>query len=383
MTGSPSEHAERVRSALHAIVTEHGADTLSDAPRLIALMSDLLPDAPREAQVLLAAAEHQVAGSIRGHLAQGLDSATAVRLSAAAFAAKTMFASEVCDWIARELAVAMGLDPGVGESLGSTEYASALLTGVAKPSATPATASSPLRSALAKSPASGTPRRRWARVALTAVGALALACAAAVTVYYAASHLDRATASPPVASQSPGPSHAGRSAPALITRIVVYEPWTSAGLATEIAVHASIRGSCFGSSLTSNRDDAYRCISGNELYDPCFSDPYSLTEPGQVTCPYPALDSVTIIDLTAALPTPSTGQASSPNPWFVALTTGQQCWSAAGSAGIELGGLNSSFACTGGISLFGPPRVGRTWTIFEQAKGNTNLTPATIARAYE
>ncbi len=105
------EHADEVRAALRAIVSDpaHGPDALS-SPRVIAsLLSDLLPDAPRESGLLAAAVQRDVAGMLREHVAHGLNADVAVSLAASSFASSTAFTPEACQWVATELAMALGL----------------------------------------------------------------------------------------------------------------------------------------------------------------------------------------------------------------------------------------------------------------------------------
>src|SRR5229473_2818443 len=80
------EHADDVRAALREIVAHYGADTLSDPAAMSNLLKDLLPDDPRVARLLVAAAEDHSADVLRDHLAQGLDGATAARLAASTLA---------------------------------------------------------------------------------------------------------------------------------------------------------------------------------------------------------------------------------------------------------------------------------------------------------
>jgi hypothetical protein len=75
------------------------------------LLKDLLPDEPREAGLLVAAAQADLAGSLRGYMAQGLDPGTAVSLTASSFVSSTSHTQEACTWVATELARALGLDP--------------------------------------------------------------------------------------------------------------------------------------------------------------------------------------------------------------------------------------------------------------------------------
>jgi Domain of unknown function (DUF4190) len=105
------ERTTEARSALTAIVSdpEHGAAALSNPRTMSNLLKDLLPDAPREKTVLVAAAEAGLANTLRDHVAQGVDSATAVRLTASQFSANTSFTPEACDWVAGEFAIALGI----------------------------------------------------------------------------------------------------------------------------------------------------------------------------------------------------------------------------------------------------------------------------------
>jgi hypothetical protein len=109
MAAAPFEHAEQARLALRTIVAEHGLDVLSRPRALANLLADLLPDAPRIARILVAAAEDHVADDLREHTADGMDIATASRLVASAFTSATLIASDACTWAVAEFALAIGL----------------------------------------------------------------------------------------------------------------------------------------------------------------------------------------------------------------------------------------------------------------------------------
>jgi len=75
------------------------------------LLKDMLPDRPREAAILVAAAEQGLAAMLRERVSQeGMDAATAIRLVAAIFAKATAFTPDACEWAVTELAIAMGTD---------------------------------------------------------------------------------------------------------------------------------------------------------------------------------------------------------------------------------------------------------------------------------
>jgi len=111
MTDMSWEHAAEARQALNAIVSDpqHGVAALSSAQTMSNLLKDLLPDAPREKSILVAAAEAGLADTLRQHVGQGMDPDTAIRLTASSFSASTPFTPEACTWVAGEIATALGM----------------------------------------------------------------------------------------------------------------------------------------------------------------------------------------------------------------------------------------------------------------------------------
>jgi hypothetical protein len=109
MTAAPLEHADQARLALRTIVTEHGPEMLSRPGTLANLLADLLPDSPRIARILVAAAQDHIADELREHTSEGMDAVTASRLAATTFADATMFPADACAWVVGEFALALGL----------------------------------------------------------------------------------------------------------------------------------------------------------------------------------------------------------------------------------------------------------------------------------
>ena len=109
MAAAPLEHADQARLALRTIVTEHGPEMLSRPAMLSNLLADLLPDAPRIARILVAAAQDHIADELREHTSAGMDPMTASRLAATVFADATMFPPDACAWVVGEFALALGL----------------------------------------------------------------------------------------------------------------------------------------------------------------------------------------------------------------------------------------------------------------------------------
>src|SRR5258707_12953146 len=122
LTDMSWEHAAEARAALNAIITdpEHGVAALSSAQTMSNLLKDLLPDAPREKSILVAAAEAGLADTLRQHVGQGMDPNTAIRLTASSFSSTTPFTPEACAWVTSEIATALGLSHGGGGPVGGT-----------------------------------------------------------------------------------------------------------------------------------------------------------------------------------------------------------------------------------------------------------------------
>src|SRR6185437_13907878 len=105
-----------VPNALRAVVVDPdlGVRALS-SPRIMSnILSDLLPDAPREATILVAASEADVAGQLQAYLAQGMNAGIAQGIVASGFAERTALTKDACQWVVHQIAIALGVPPQVG-----------------------------------------------------------------------------------------------------------------------------------------------------------------------------------------------------------------------------------------------------------------------------
>ena len=101
-------------------------------------------------------------------------------------------------------------------------------------------------------------------------------------------------------------------------------------------------GHCWTASIASQRSDAYRCMVGNSIHDPCFT-----LSPREVACPTDvAANRGIAIALTQPLPQPN--QTS--NVWQMQLVSGVQCNIATGT---RIPGY--PFYCAGGLVCSAPP----------------------------
>lgn len=121
MADSSWEHAAEARAALNAIVTdpEHGTAALSSPRTMSNLLKDLLPDAPREKNLLVAAAEAGLADTLNEHVSQGMDPDTAISLTASSFSARSPLTPDACRWVTGEIAVALGISEASDAALSS------------------------------------------------------------------------------------------------------------------------------------------------------------------------------------------------------------------------------------------------------------------------
>jgi hypothetical protein len=121
------------------------------------------------------------------------------------------------------------------------------------------------------------------------------------------------------------------------TKVVVFN-------AKSMHVTGRETGYCWTSSIASQRGDAYRCMVGNGIHDPCF-----MLSQRSVACPAdPAANTGVVISLTKPLP----AQHSVANAWQMQLSSGAMCNMGTGT--IVPG---YPFYCSGGNGLVcsGPP----------------------------
>jgi hypothetical protein len=147
------------------------------------------------------------------------------------------------------------------------------------------------------------------------------------------------------------------------TKTIVYRAFAASGKPA-IHVTKTVRGFCWEGSLAADRDDAWRCLSGNDLFDPCFS---SGKAKGIVLCvPAPWTRSGVKIKLTRPLPKPYAGKPSTKGlPWGIKTTSGLRCVVATGAT-AAIGHVRANYYClTGEDWLWGSPsRKSEPWTIY-------------------
>jgi hypothetical protein len=159
------------------------------------------------------------------------------------------------------------------------------------------------------------------------------------------------------------------------TRTHIYQAWSATGKPT-ITVTTAVNGSCFSGSIAINRNDAWRCNTGNLIADPCFS---SSKTTGAVLCPARPWKRTGIkITLTKSLPvamgnkhTPSTSGL----PWGILTFSGLHCQIATGTLPVIMGKPGRYFCAKSSKLLWGrPSRKTEPWTIFIAPATSKTLT---------
>ncbi len=120
--------------------------------------------------------------------------------------------------------------------------------------------------------------------------------------------------------------------------------------------------SCASTSYVSSRDDAFRCMAGSEIFDPCFA-PHT-DGPSVVACVLdPRVRYAEVFSLSAPLPRPfrPVVVAGQGQPWAVDLATAEQC-GYAGGATTSVGNLRANYECSPTGTVYGAiDRAGRQW----------------------
>ena len=141
-----------------------------------------------------------------------------------------------------------------------------------------------------------------------------------------------------------------------------FSVYSGANLRSGQKVVGRAKGSCWTQSLTvSDRSDAWRCMVGNEIHDPCFSPPTG-TRVACVASPY--AHHVFLISLDTPLPAHSkTFLTPHGQPWAIKLANGDTCVFLAGAMPVERG-MRGNYGCSRGMAFGDADKSGSIWRIY-------------------
>jgi len=135
--------------------------------------------------------------------------------------------------------------------------------------------------------------------------------------------------------------------------------------------NATVPGDCWTSSIASPRNDAWRCMVGDEIHDPCFAT----TNNKLVVCYDNPTDANAhiAISLTKPLPAPNNNSSQKYSPLFLKLTDGSVCTPFTGTLSI-VNKMIISYGCSDSkpcdsngcqylTGLTGRAQQGKTWYV--------------------
>lgn len=120
-------------------------------------------------------------------------------------------------------------------------------------------------------------------------------------------------------------------------------------------------GYCWVESLASSQPDAWRCMVGNRIYDPCFTIP---GETGSVACGASPTGDQSAFRLKLTQPLPQRKAPAIDRPWVLDLADGVTCAFLTG-ASTGAGGERANYGCTDGWYILGDAKAGQVWTANE------------------
>jgi hypothetical protein len=129
----------------------------------------------------------------------------------------------------------------------------------------------------------------------------------------------------------------------LLAQIMAARTTTVSFNAASMKVARTATGYCWTGSIASLRSDAYRCMVGNSIHDPCFS-----VNAKSVACPTNPVAN-TGIRIALNKPLPRANPNAAPNAWMITLAGGTKCDMGTGT--ITPG---YPFYCSGGIVCAAP-----------------------------
>lgn len=185
-----------------------------------------------------------------------------------------------------------------------------------------------------------------------------------------------------LAPRSASPAHQASSPTR--TEVKLITPFQNGSLGPGFAVASRGSGQCFATSVASSaRPDAWRCMVGNAIHDPCFQN--VMGDPNSLACPdSPWTANVTLLTLTSPLPTEQRKEIPLKDalPWALELANGQRCTLFTGAT-APIAGMRINYGCPGGFIVVGDiDRSQPLWRAFSQGEKATSLDLTDIAVAW-
>ncbi|ARG97113.1 hypothetical protein B6N58_05245 [Legionella micdadei] len=161
------------------------------------------------------------------------------------------------------------------------------------------------------------------------------------------------------------------------TELKLYRPFADG---TPVVIKEVIPGQCWQQSQRIKREDAWRCVAANKVYDPCFVKEYGSHK--EAVCPQSPWvgDSVQINLSTPVDNTQNTSlDMAEAYPWAVELTTGEKCQAV--DDGAVYDGMKVHYQCNSQTVLIGRvQRCEAKWSILQRTP--SGISTALVAKAW-
>lgn len=182
---------------------------------------------------------------------------------------------------------------------------------------------------------------------------------------------------------------AGRAGPATAqqtlapTQVQLVLPFRAPG-SLGLRISARVQGRCVaGSVADSGRPDAWRCTSGNRIYDPCFEG-FEQSTPVVACLESPRASAAVVLTPTGGVPrqVANKGYPLASPPWSLSLGNGASCGLLTGVT-FGLAGMRINYGCTNGGYLIGEvDRSQPQWRVFYLGPRATAATLVGVITAY-
>jgi hypothetical protein len=164
------------------------------------------------------------------------------------------------------------------------------------------------------------------------------------------------------------------------TELLYYRPYIVSYQQPSLSVASEQQGTCLQQSQLIRREDAWRCMAGGQVYDPCFKKPFSKQQ--DVLCvenPW-SLQAIKV-KLPAAINNKLHQRLdlSTAFPWALQLIDGEKCYAIMSDERYD--GLYAHYICNDKSMLYGElHRCSSLWTVLK--KEHEGLSMVNIAKAW-
>jgi hypothetical protein len=149
------------------------------------------------------------------------------------------------------------------------------------------------------------------------------------------------------------------------TKIVHFQAFDLSGRTAGIHIDRSASGSCFSGSIAMPRPDAWRCMIGNQILDPCLQAP-------EGAAPLVCIAGTKAIRLRLTKPLPLSQRNKVPKrffAWRLVLQSGDVCDVFTGTAAGTIQGHDLVYGCRSGGTTTLPVRGRPFWSVWYLRKG--------------